>query len=1646
MGWSLQRVFNDIVHPGQGNNNNQNNRPAVTPPPGTNLRNLQAPQQQAPQIPGVQAPHLTFGTPQAPAFHVAPPTPIQAPPAPGVPATATKVYHDNSGNVTGWEDPTGSHLTPTGQAAQAKSNGDTRSLRSKLWDQINPADSGRSFSQDSTTKQNDSVIHAITHNGITNTAGNVIAKPIVNTVTGDIVEPSRSIIAEATGNKQAQAAADARAQADQAASLPQMIVKPFAKTAYGLGNVPDALRGEFDAMSSDPTIRQSGIDRTTRAQKRVFGTTDSGEIAKQIAGNTAAEIAMVAAPSVAGAATDVVSPYAAALLGADVSTPATEAAIQATLGYGSKEVAPTLESAAAQRLLTGGIESAAGAPQGAAINTGMVYGDHPNVTAKEAEAAAIQGGELGAGFGFAGGALRTPVDPNAPKIIQVAQEAKNAQAAAKTAPPNADVVAKQADPVDQLLSDGKKKVAALDTQMAKSDALMNELDGIQGTKNVENLNQTPADVGNIETPKATPKKTGVSDPLVQQIEQARKSAVGSVADEIRQAQERQPGVYDQMGRNSVYVGKGGLPEDYQSLPKFMRSLDPNKQALDEWATNLGFHSEDDLLQAIQDNAPRKGMTKAEALVEAEKQLTSGSHPMSGAFKQIDDALKARQDELSQYPKGTKAQVKVNTKAPAAMDQGEFESLMNTPEGRASLTTKKIPTIDPKAEVRNPDAERTVLNSLNKGTSNDTILEQYMKDTGTTLQKAVKDVSRVAKEANIETGLGKNPLLAEGAKNAPQDLPTVGEGDYKQATLNSRFVQSKEQELGSHALQDYRSLSAHDQMLLKDIEQNTVTKVAKTAEDPAAFKQAQESLRNYFDTRHAYDTKLGLDVGYRTNYIRHFFDKVAEEGDIVPTGDEQLHGGGANKTPGYTKARTIESQAKDVGDALERDIMGSSFNHAKLAYEKGLNEAFPGKIANGEIPRSGNDGKYVQIQHPFGNDLSAPKDIAREINSRTWQPNDSKILDTYDKVNRGLKYVKLSGGLFHAFTESGNFVGQQIASGKLFTDPAATGRLAKVFFSDDAMHHELSRMADDGVLDKAHLGGLTIRSKDILADANIKGLDKTDPNALGGAGEKAAKYTGIQAMHDATFQREIPYAKLKIFEQKTQGLDPTVPADLAKIRQQADSINNLFGGINREVQGIKPANFRWLQRGLLATDFTEGKFATLFKAANLKDGSAAATTARQAVLGKALLFGVLASAGAAAGGDYKGKSAKQVATDAAGNLIDPSFEMGGYKVGLPKTHISEVVDAVKPTNKTGKAWNASGLLSYVQNRSAALPSEAIQLLSNKNYYDQPLYGTNTKKNGGSKISAPQAGLNVAQTVLPIPFGQATNTVTGKQAPAAAVANVIGFKAKPNPDNTQNLNGVNVTLNDKQSEAYQTALKSNTDTLTKQLTSSDAYKNAKPNDQATMLSQLKSNITSATARDFSSKNNLGEYDPSYKGNQSQASAKEQDILSGTINPDAYVPKSGNTDTAAVAAFKKSSDKTKEIGGKTYYKAGDGTVKSTDTFTYNNAQDSARLSYQLDRFKTNDNYSAWKAAANQKLDQLQSEANHYDPVTEADKLYALQKQAMSIQDDMTKYDGYGGQFTKPKSGSSRGKSSNGISYKLFNPSSYEKSLRSLLDAARV
>lgn len=623
--------------------------------------------------------------------------------------------------------------------------------------------------------------------------------------------------------------------------------------------------------------------------------------------------------------------------------------------------------------------------------------------------------------------------------------------------------------------------------------------------------------------------------------------------------------------------------------------------------------------------------------------------------------------------------------------------------------------------------------------------------------AVGDIPQPGFES-MKSGIQKqlNPPLSQAERlklGNPEKNPLYGKvrvpqaQDAAQAHFNADFVLNKEKTIGAKALQDLGKLSAKDQELMKQVQTKGVS-VAGEAENLGQFKQALSSIRQYYDTRHAYDHYLGIKTPYRENYLRDLVQR--NEGDAVP-----LSGG--NQTPGYTRAKT-QAGYSNVAEALQRDINGASFNHGKLVYTKGLDEVYPGQIQAGKPYTDAT----TQLSTPYGKELFAPKDLARQINERAPVPKATGLTGKYDSVNAFQKYLKLSGGGFHAFTETGNFIGQQIMSGKLFTEPTSTGKIFKVMFSDNAMRGEVAKLAENGTLDKANLGGLTWTPSEIKADVNVTPTGKI------------AKYTGIKALHDATFKRDIPYAKLKTFEQATQGLDVNNPADLEKIRAAAKGTNEAYGGINRMADGLTPKQAKVAARGVLATDFTEGKIRTVIAA--ISKGGLEGKIARQLIAGKVLLFAGLATAGGALAGEYKGKDTKQIAENILGNFVNPTFKAGGSIVSFPATHVSEFGKPLTPLFKNSQN-RFSGIDTYAKDRLAALPSEALQLKTNLDFQGQHIYGKETKKSGGAPISPTKTAVNIAGGVLPIPISQGIVTGQGKQGLPATAANIIGLKVRP-----------------------------------------------------------------------------------------------------------------------------------------------------------------------------------------------------------------------------------------------------------------------------
>jgi len=147
-------------------------------------------------------------------------------------------------------------------------------LAARVINQINPFDSGRTFSNP-TPQANDSFLHQLTHNAVTNTLGNFAVKPLASTATLPI-NMGRAALANATNN--APALAHARALENQ--SIPGFFASNLSNAATTLANTPQAVAADirggnpFKGGGTAPTASQqkslnkglTALNKTTAGQ------------------------------------------------------------------------------------------------------------------------------------------------------------------------------------------------------------------------------------------------------------------------------------------------------------------------------------------------------------------------------------------------------------------------------------------------------------------------------------------------------------------------------------------------------------------------------------------------------------------------------------------------------------------------------------------------------------------------------------------------------------------------------------------------------------------------------------------------------------------------------------------------------------------------------------------------------------------------------------------------------------------------------------------------------------------------------------------------------------------------------------------------------------------------------------------------------------------------------------------------------------------------------------------------------------------------------------------------------------------------------------------------------------------------------------
>lgn len=678
------------------------------------------------------------------------------------------------------------------------------------------------------------------------------------------------------------------------------------------------------------------------------------------------------------------------------------------------------------------------------------------------------------------------------------------------------------------------------------------------------------------------------------------------------------------------------------------------------------------------------------------------------------------------------------------------------------------------------------------------------------------------------------------KSIISKLPEVALGNEKQAILNRNFVAGKYREFSDKLATASEGMSQKDLKLIDSIESKNeltsgeaatrVERIAKTADNPEKFKKAISVIRDFNDTRYAGDISLGRDVKYRQNYLNRTY--AAEEGTAEGKAIEKLRVK-AGGQPGYVKGRIIATQeeanalaalknadgspkyphlqrananaVEDTQQAIER----AAHEHGSQALVKGLKEAHPGQVSMGKIGYDAGTGlHYKGLNIPGGSGVALPSDLADKYNKRApyMYSNDKtgKALKAFDRGNAITKEARLAGGTFHSFTEAGTSAGQQLlklANPKNLLHPIEAGKNLfdnfKVItgsLSNKAHDKHVTQLASDAAdnadglssLDRQHLAGVTDRPQDIASDASI--MQKV----------KHSKFNLLGQIHDMTFNRQIPEIKSMIFQQETHGLDSRIPADLEKMRSVARAVNKL-GGINRAVDGLTSRQARIISRGLLATDFTEGRWRTIGSALNLSKNAPENKLARQMIVGKTIVYAVPGLIALAAAGELADpvKETKKFGDQLVDQILDPNIKSNFTTPGgtprslkLPRTFISEIGRIVQPIFDKAEPDKWAGVKDYASARLAALPSTSEQLVTNKDYFGNPIYGNDAQ---GNPISKSKVAANIGNQVLPIPGVEAIkagttvknkNGTTKKQeTPQEAFLNTLGFKVTVDTNSPQ-----------------------------------------------------------------------------------------------------------------------------------------------------------------------------------------------------------------------------------------------------------------------
>lgn len=599
----------------------------------------------------------------------------------------------------------------------------------------------------------------------------------------------------------------------------------------------------------------------------------------------------------------------------------------------------------------------------------------------------------------------------------------------------------------------------------------------------------------------------------------------------------------------------------------------------------------------------------------------------------------------------------------------------------------------------------------------------------------------------------------------------------------------------------RGLSKGDMKLAEQFEHGTpVTDITSKADNPARLSQYIMKLSDYYDFRLAADRAAGGSTPRVENYLPHTWDLTKPED--AARFNELATQKGLQPYDGFrSQPRVFDSYAEgeaagfkrtnpDINADLRADYHGASNAISRQALRQGLNEAAPhmvsasgyGKTESGAAFKNSNipglegisyhptiakllqgyeplrNADFIKLVKRAGAEAAIDKSglgkmidaTVAAVKSVPKNAAESGILGTMGSVWHGLsapaKQILWNWSGFHSANISLNFMGASI------THPidAAKGLAMSVAAA-------LSERADTAVTNyfKNTLYKDSTGAESSIYDWAVKAgaLEARELPAEG-----AAKFNPFTANTRAIFDREIPKMALQLSETfgAKRGIVPDSPEGL----QLGQEIRNLLGEINTKTSNINPNNLRIASHLLLAPGFTYSKAATTLDALTKWGGEnkAAGALARNAVIGKSVLIGTLATAITLIS---KGQlpSFGQILLNytinpsSQTNLTNPKGK--ALDITFPKSFVSE--------------W--AGLLTspdqYLEARLNPFLADGIKLYTNQDYNGQPIVNPNVPQSKAMQIAK-----NLGIGHLPIGAQSVVNQLMGKQTGVTSAIQVVG----------------------------------------------------------------------------------------------------------------------------------------------------------------------------------------------------------------------------------------------------------------------------------